>query len=180
MTTKLIAEKKPASAITRVALFAAYVLSIVAGVWAINQFGIVPILGTDLMAPAAVYVVGVTLVLRDLLQDAAGKRAAIVAIVVGAAASALLNPGLALASGVSFLVAEALDFLVYTPVREHLGRVRGVLISNAVSIPVDSFLFLTMAFGSLAFFPGQVVGKAAGTLFAVALMILVGLRSRRA
>jgi hypothetical protein len=34
------------------------------------------------------------------------------------------------------------------------------VLSNTVGLLIDSWLFLTIAFGSLAFFWGQVVGKA--------------------
>lgn len=153
---------------SRIAALSAYVISIIAGVWAIAAFGIVPI-GFGFEAPAAVYVVGITLVLRDIVHDLCGVRVALLAVVVGAAVSALVNPQLALASGLSFLLSETLDLAIYQRIRRS-GRLRGMLASNAVSIPVDSLCFLMLAFGSLTFFPGQVLGKALATLFAVALI----------
>jgi hypothetical protein len=58
-----------------------------------------------------------------------------------------------------------------------------VTLSNTVGLAVDSALFLTLAFGSLAFFWGQVVGKAWMTLLAVLLLAAVrhrGLLARHA
>lgn len=164
---------------TTALLVAAYLGSIVIGVWAIQRFGIVDILGTGIMAPAAVYVIGVALVLRDLLQDFVGRRWMLLLIVAGAGLSAFVNPGLALASGAAFLVAETLDMLVYTPLRER-SRLLGIAVSNAISIPVDSVIFLTLAFGSLQFLGGQMLGKAVGTVLAMAVIGLAQMgRERR-
>jgi uncharacterized PurR-regulated membrane protein YhhQ (DUF165 family) len=87
----------------------------------------------------------------------------------------LVAPAFALASGAAFLVSEAADFAVYTPLerRTWLGA---VALSNTVGLLLDSWLFLTLAFGSLAFFWGQVVGKAWMTLLAVGLLSVI--RSR--
>jgi queuosine precursor transporter len=156
-----------------IVLAIAYIASIWLAVVAIDRFGVVEIADTGLFAPAAVYVVGVTLVIRDFLQDALRSRAGMIAlIVVGSLVSAFVNPHLAIASGAAFLIAETLDYLIYTPIRERNGRLAGIAISNAVSIPVDSLIFLSLAFGSLAFLPGQIVGKAFATLLA---LVVVGL-----
>jgi uncharacterized PurR-regulated membrane protein YhhQ (DUF165 family) len=39
-----------------------------------------------------------------------------------------------------------------------------VLATNAVSIPLDSVIFLTIAFGSVEFLAGQIEAKAAATV----------------
>lgn len=152
-----------------IALSVGYLASIVAGVWAVSAIGIVSV-GFGLMAPAAVYFVGVTLVFRDLIQEAGGKRLSIALIVVGAALSAIFSPAVAVASGAAFLVSELLDLFIYTKIRKRLGMLVGVVCSNAVSALVDSYIFLSIAFASLAFFPGQVVGKLVATVIAVALI----------
>lgn len=160
-----------------IALAVAYLTSIVLAVVAIAIWGVVPIIGTELMAPAGVYVVGFTLVLRDLLHDYISRLDMAVLIVAGALLSALVSPQLALASGLAFLIAEGLDALIYGPVRERLGQVRGIVLSNAVSIPVDSIIFLLLAFGSLQFFWGQVAGKAIATVLAI--VVIVAIRAVR-
>lgn len=160
---------------TRTLIPAAYLGSIVAGVWAVDAIGVVPV-GFGLVAPAAVYVVGLTLVLRDLVQRQLGKLATFALIAAGAALSALISPALAVASGVAFLVSETVDFAVFTAL-EKRGLIRAVIASNVVALAVDSYLFLTLAFGSLAFLPGQLIGKGWATLAAVA--VLVALRARR-
>jgi uncharacterized PurR-regulated membrane protein YhhQ (DUF165 family) len=153
----------------------------------VETYGPVPV-GFGLMAPAGVYVAGLAFTLRDIVQDTLDRFAVVLAILGGAAISALISTDLAVASGVAFLVSEALDFVVYTPIREGggvVGRAPGggiiyegwrphpylaVLASNTVGLVVDSVLFLWLAFGSLEFFWGQVVGKGWVTLAALPLV----------
>jgi uncharacterized PurR-regulated membrane protein YhhQ (DUF165 family) len=148
-----------------------YVATIFAANFAIETWGLVPV-GFGLLAPAGVYFAGLAFTLRDLTQDALGKRAVLGAIVVGAALSALVSPQFALASGLAFLLSELLDMLVYSPLRRRhwLGAVTA---SNAVGLVVDSAVFLWLAFGSLDFLAGQVVGKAEMTALAVGALWLL-------
>jgi uncharacterized PurR-regulated membrane protein YhhQ (DUF165 family) len=146
----------------------AYIATIFAANWAIQTFGVVPV-GFGLMAPAGVYFVGLAFTFRDLAHEAVGRRWIVAAIVVGAGLSALVSPQFALASGVAFLASELADFAVYMPLRER-GWLRAVALSNAVGLVVDSALFLWLAFGSLDFLPGQVVGKTWMTILAIALL----------
>ena len=159
----------------RIALAVAYLGSILAATWAIETVGVVPV-GFGLMAPAGVYFIGLTLVLRDLLQRQIGKPATFALILVGAALSAFISPAIALASGAAFLVSESVDFAVFTAT-ERFGLVRAVLASNAVALVVDSWLFLTLAFGSLEFLSGQIVGKTWATLAGV--LVIAALRVGR-
>ena len=147
---------------------AAYIATIFLANWSIQTFGLVPV-GFGLMAPAGVYFVGLAFTFRDLAHEAVGRKGVAVAIVVGAALSAIVSPQFALASGVAFLLSELADFAVYTPLRER-GWLRAVAASNAVGLVIDSALFLWLAFGSLAFLPGQIVGKAWMTLLAIGLL----------
>ena len=88
------------------------------------------------------------------------------AVIVGAALSAILSPALALASGTAFLLSEGLDLAVYTPLQRR-NLVAAVAASNVVGFIVDSAVFLFLAFGSLAFIEGQLLGKAYMTLLAL-------------
>ena len=127
--------------------------------WALATFGIVPI-GFGLMAPAGVYFAGLSFTARDAVREAGGRRWVSVAILVGAALSALLENAqrIALASALAFLLSESADALVYEPLRERT-RAGAVLLSNTVGAVVDSAVFLLVAFGSPAFIEGQVIGK---------------------
>lgn len=159
------------------ALAAAYAGTVIAANLAVAHIGMVPV-GFGLGAPAGVYLVGLALVLRDLLQDATSWRWSAAAVVVGAALSAVFSPELALASGAAFLLSEFADLAVYTPLRRR-GLVVAVAASNAVGLLADSLLFLWLAFGSLAFLPGQVLGKTWMTLAALAVLLMLR-RTRRA
>ena len=132
---------------------------------AIAAFGVVPV-GFGLMAPAGVYFAGLAFTFRDLTQEKLGRRVVVVAILLGAALSALVSPQFALASGIAFLFSELADFGVYTPLRKRFWL--GAMVpSNLVGTDLDSVIFLTLAFGSLEFLVGQVVGKTWVTLLAV-------------
>lgn len=151
---------------------AAYIATIPAANWAVAHVGMVPV-GFGLLAPAGVYLVGLALVLRDLAREAAGRAAVVAAIVAGAALSWLLaTPALAVASTAAFGLSETLDFAVYEPLRRR-GLTVAMAASNAVGLAADSVVFLTLAFGSLAFLPGQLVGKAWMTLAAIAVITLI-------
>lgn len=147
---------------------ALYVATVYAANWAISHIGFVPV-GFGLLAPAGVYFAGLAFTLRDLTHEALGRRAVLVAIFVGACLSALIDPFLGIASGTAFLVSELADFAVYTPLRERtwLGA---VALSNTVGLTLDSALFLLLAFGSLQFLPGQIVGKLWMTALAVVVL----------
>lgn len=145
--------------------FLAYLATVVLANVAVVLWGIVPV-GFGLYAPAGVYFAGLAFTLRDTTQDALGKRAVLLAILLGAGLSALFSPQLAAASAIAFLVSELLDYAVYTPLRRKRW-LTAVAASNVVGAVADSALFLWLAFGSLAFLPGQVLGKLLMTAVAV-------------
>lgn len=145
-----------------------YIGTIFAANWAIARFGVVPV-GFGLYAPAGVYFVGLAFTFRDLLQDTLGRTWVVGAILVGAALSALVSPQFAVASGTAFLLSEGADFAVYTPLRDKNWTL-ALVASNAVGLVFDSILFLWLAFHSLEFLPGQIVGKAWMTLAAIAVL----------
>jgi uncharacterized PurR-regulated membrane protein YhhQ (DUF165 family) len=115
--------------------------------------------GQALMAPSGVLMIGLALVLRDLVQRRLGRGVALAAIVAGAALSgAVAPPSLIVASATAFLISELADFAVYTPLQSR-GLVLAVLASSVVGLIADSVIFLWLAFGSLDFLAGQIVGK---------------------
>ena len=119
------------------------------------------------MAPSGVLAVGAALVLRDVVQRCLGPAWGIGAIVVGAALSTLIAPpSLVLASGAAFLLSEFADFAVYTPLQRR-GLVLAVLASAMAGLVVDSVVFLTLAFSSLDFLAGQMIGKAWAVLASI-------------
>ena len=152
-------------------LLAGYVGAIVAANWAIARFGIVPV-GFGLMAPAGVFFAGLCFEFRDLVQDTLGRWWAVLAILIGAFLSAFISTQFAVASGVAFLLGELADFTIYTPMRQRFWLL-AMIVANTIGDIVDSAIFLYLAFGSLNFITGQVIGKAYCTLIPVALLWLI-------
>ena len=144
-----------------------YALTIPVANWMIGNVGtlcppngpcLIPV-APGLMAPSGVVMVGLTLVLRDLVQRRLGKAWSLAAIVAGAALSAALAPpALVVASATAFLLSELADFAVYTPLQRR-RLVLAVLASGLAGLVVDSVVFLWLAFGSLDLLAGQVIGK---------------------
>lgn len=163
---------------------AAFAATIPAANWLIGNVGttcipngpcLIPV-APGLMAPSGVLMIGLALVLRDVVHERLGARYATAAILVGAGLSFGLAPAaLAVASGAAFLLSEAADMAVYTPLRRR-NLTAAVLVSGAVGAAVDSALFLWLAFGSLDYLSGQVVGKF--WMSALAIPVLMVMRRR--
>jgi uncharacterized PurR-regulated membrane protein YhhQ (DUF165 family) len=165
-----------------------FALTIPAANWLIGHVGttciaphgpcVVPV-APGLMAPSGVMMVGVALVLRDLVQRRLGAVMSALAILCGTGLSALLAPpSLVLASGVAFLLSEFADLAVYTPLARR-RLVVAVMASCVVGLLVDSIVFLWLAFGSLDFLPGQVVGKSWMVLLSIPFVAWLRRRDER-
>lgn len=146
--------------------FLTFIGLVVASNVALVLFGVIPI-GFGLMAPAGTLLAGLTFSARDWLQERRGRRWVLAAIGIGAVISAVMSPALALASGAAFLVSEASDMAVYTPLRRR-WLIAAVVLSNSVGLVIDSALFLWLAFGSLDYLAGLAVGKVYMTAIVVA------------
>jgi len=132
-----------------------------------------------ILAPSGVLMIGAALVLRDLVQRRLGIPFGIGAILVGAALSAAIAPpALVAASAIAFLLSELADFAVYTPLARR-RLVLAVIASSLVGLVVDSIVFLWLAFGSLQFLEGQVIGKAWMVLLATPLIGYLRRRDER-
>jgi uncharacterized PurR-regulated membrane protein YhhQ (DUF165 family) len=145
-----------------------FALTIPAANWLIGHAGTVCVptgpclipVAPGLMAPSGVIMIGIALVLRDLVQRRLGVGIAVGAILAGAALSAAIAPpALVVASAAAFLLSEMADLAVYTPLARR-RLIVAVVASSLVGLVVDSIVFLWLAFGSLDFLAGQVVGKA--------------------
>ena len=132
-----------------------------------------------IMAPSGVLMVGLALVLRDIVQRRLGPLAGLGAIAVGTLISAMLAPpAIVLASVAAFLLSELADFAVYTPLQRR-RFVTAVFASSVIGLVVDSLVFLYLAFGSLDFLAGQIIGKAWMVLLALPLMHWLRRRDER-
>jgi uncharacterized PurR-regulated membrane protein YhhQ (DUF165 family) len=131
------------------------------------------------MAPSGVLMIGLALVLRDLVQRRLGLRWVSAAIIAGAALSGLVAPpALVVASVAAFLLSEFADLAVYTPLQER-RLVLAVFASSVVGLIVDSIVFLWLAFGSLDFLLGQVIGKGWMVLLSLPFIALLRRRDER-
>jgi uncharacterized PurR-regulated membrane protein YhhQ (DUF165 family) len=164
-----------------------FCLTIPAANWMIGHVGtvcvpdgpcLVPV-APGILAPSGVLMVGAALVLRDLVQRRLGIEFGLGAIAAGAAISAgLAPPSLVLASATAFFLSEFADLAVYTPLARR-RLVVAVVASSIVGLIVDSIVFLWLAFGSLEFLLGQIVGKLWMVLLAVPFVAYLRRRDER-
>ncbi len=170
----------------------AFCLCIPGANWLINNWGticppnspcLIPVApnfnGGMVMAPSAVLMIGLALVLRDMVQRRLGINWALFAIIVGAGLSFMIAPpALVIASTAAFLLSELADLAIYTPLQKR-GLVLAVIASSLVGLVVDSAIFLQLAFGSLDFLAGQVIGKAWMVIFAIPFIMAIRRRDER-
>ena len=144
-------------------------------------------------APGGALLIGVALALIELAHHTAPTRRegwinAQVMIGAGFAASALLAGWIALVDAwtpafpgqgfgeladtwrivggslAAFAVSESIDNALGAGLRDRVGDGVRVIATNAVSAPLDTLVFLLVAFGSLDFFAGQIEAKLAATV----------------
>lgn len=160
---------------TATTALSAYVVAVVAANVLTNRYGRWPV-APGLDTTAGTYAAGIALLARDAVQETTGRWAVRAAIGVGALLSAAFaGVHLALASGLSFALAEALDMYVYTRLRERDERRRWVgpvMWSNAAGAVLDTFLFLFVAGFpiTVSTVAGQFIGK---LVWATAVPVLV-------
>ncbi len=142
-----------------------YVFSIFLANLFVSYFGIINLFG--LVFPAGAIFIGLTFSLRDLVQREFGHKvwyfmiaSMVITTLLGILLSHLPIPlwKVAVASSVAFIVAEALDWLVYTIVSKDI--IFRVTVSNLFSAPVDSILFVGIAFGAWGITNPPVYGQA--------------------
>ena len=163
---------------------------------------------THLVAPGGVYAIGVALALVQLVHYSGPTRRegainAQLLIGLGFAGSAFFAAHIALlvhshpgvpgrefdrvvgstwrivaASLAAFIVSETVDNLVGAPLRGRVHDGARVVVSAGASAPIDSFVFLVLAFGwaGLHFFEGQLVGKLASSIVIGIPLVLLGRR----
>ena len=163
---------------------------------------------TNLQAPGGVYAIGVALALVQLAHHTGASRRdgavnAQLLIVLGFVGSALFAGYIALvvhsepafpgqtfddavgstwrivaASLAAFIVSETIDNLVGAPLRGRVHDGVRVAVAAGASAPVDSLVFLVLAFGTpgLHFFAGQLVGKIASSVLIGIPLVLLGRR----
>lgn len=127
---------------------------------------IAPLAFGPLLVPAGSLLIGLTFILRDLVQNAIGRKATYAtiaaAMLLSAAVSAMLGDTLwiVFASALTFLVSETTDTEIYS--RLKLPMSLRVLYSGLVGGVVDSVLFVVIGLSPLGagFLPWEAVGYA--------------------
>lgn len=147
--------------------FLGFLATVPAANWMIGNLGtmcipegpcLIPV-GFGLMAPSGVLMIGLALVLRDIVHRAAGGRVALTAIGVGSVLSySVADPAIVLASVLAFALSELLNQSVYAPLYKK-RLMTAVVLSSVAGTVADSVLFLWVAFGSLEYIWGQIIGK---------------------
>jgi len=147
---------------------------------------------THLAAPAGTYLIGLALALIETAHYTAptrreGWKNAQIMIAMGFAGSAVLAVWIAIVNEMNgvgpdrfgflagtwrivdgslaaFAVSETLDNGLGAWMRGRVPDPVRVMTTNVISVPLDSLVFLAIAFGSLAFIEGQIVAKLAATV----------------
>jgi uncharacterized PurR-regulated membrane protein YhhQ (DUF165 family) len=155
---------------------------------------------TNLIAPGGTFLIGIALSMIEIAHWTAPSRRegfvnAQVMVACGWVASAILAGYLAIlnvlspndllfdrlagtwrivvASLLAFAVSETIDNSLGTWLRDRWPDAARVLGTNAISVPLDSVVFLLVAFGSLEFIEGQIVVKYAATVLVGVPLVLV-------
>jgi uncharacterized PurR-regulated membrane protein YhhQ (DUF165 family) len=155
---------------------------------------------TDLTAPGGTFLIGIALSMIEIAHHTApspreGFVNAQLMVACGWVASAILAGYLAIlnvlspddplfdrlagtwrivaASLLAFAVSETIDNSLGAWLRDRVHDAWRVVGTNAISVPLDSVVFLLVAFGSLEFIKGQIVVKYAATVLVGIPLVLV-------
>lgn len=161
----------------------AFVATVYIANWLVNRYGPIRVWGTDLYAPAGVYVVGLAFLLRDTIQRFAGQSLALGLIGIGTLLSVAVNPQLAFASGTAFAVSEVVGLGVFWALRGNtagkVGLAGAVIAASVLAAALDSWVFLALAPTFVpgldnvhAFFEGQFVAKISVVALSVPFVLL--------
>lgn len=144
-----------------------YLGSIILANIMVHTFGLITVFG--LTFPAGAVAIGLTFSTRDLVQERYGKYGCWAWMLVAVAITFVFNRQLALASVSAFLIAEFSDWAIYTYSAGNLEK--RLVLSNLVSTPLDSLVFVLLAFGPV--WPavwGQTVVKMISSLLILPLL----------
>ena len=164
----------------------AYMISILLGNLFVVWFGLIKAFG--LVFPAGALWIGLTFSARDFVQREWGDFKVWWFMGISTLITAMLSLVLpnhlpvsattvALASATAFIIAEAIDWLVYTVFK--LDIIYRISVSNLVSTPIDSIIFVGMVFGNFSFMQPPVYGQAIVKYLSGLLVIPIILWSRK-
>lgn len=120
------------------------------------------------VAPSGVIVIGLGFVTRDILQTRFGKTVALAAVALGSLVAFMIaDPLIAVASVAAYAAGELSDVAIFSAFARKSVPL-AIVMSGLVGAVIDSIAFLWLAFGSLQFIQGQIVGKVAMSVLAAA------------
>jgi queuosine precursor transporter len=125
--------------------------------------------------PTMAVLAGAVFVVRDYVQQRIGHWVLAVMVAGLALSWWLASPAIALASGVAFAVSEVLDWAVFSTVCSRM--LARVVVSSVVSVPVDTVVFLAVAFGMAQVSPLSVLAMSAAKMLPA--LAVVAMRWRR-
>lgn len=136
--------------------------------------------GFGLTVSAGTFAAGLALFVRDFVHRYGGVKWAFLGIALGAVVSWFLaSPALAVASAVAFAGAELVDLGVFAKIKSKVGFIRAIIISNVISAPLDTVIFLQLSHFGVTWegVIGQFIGKIVwATLVPVALFLVASRR----
>lgn len=144
-----------------------YVLTVVLVNVAFDKVPLVTLPGGEMWSPVAL-VVGFIFVIRDYAQREIGHYVLLAMLAGGALSGIMADQSIALASICAFLTGELVDWAVYTFTGKPFSQ--RILLSSALSTPLDSFVFLYMV--GLFSFTSIAVMTASKMLGAVAVFFM--------
>ena len=146
---------------------ALYLGSILLANWLVHTFGIVNLFG--LVFPAGAVAIGLTFTFRDMVQRRYGKWECWAWMFCASLITVVFSQDLALASFSAFIVAEGIDWLIYTITDGSFQK--RVILSNLFGLPIDSFIFVVVAFG---WNPAAIIGQTIIKLISGSLVLFIG------
>jgi uncharacterized PurR-regulated membrane protein YhhQ (DUF165 family) len=120
-----------------------YLGSIILGNILVHSLGIISFAG--LTFPAGAAAIGLTFSARDFVQEHYGKFGCWGWMLLASLITYAFNQHLAWASGCAFFIAEFSDWLIYSRTKGSFEK--RLLLSNLISTPLDSLVFVLLAFG---------------------------------
>jgi queuosine precursor transporter len=106
-------------------------------------------------------VVGAVFVLRDYAQREIGHRILLATIVAGLLTYFMVDPAIAIASLVAFVISETADWGIYSFWKKSVQS--RILVSSLIAVPLDTVVFQHLAgYLSPAAFVMEVLSKAVG------------------
>lgn len=154
----------------------AYICSILLANVFVDYFGIIDVFG--LVFPAGVVFVGLCFSFRDFAQQYWGIWKIWIFIFIATFITLFMNWQIAVASVTAFLISEFIDWLIFTITKKEF--IHRIWISNTISTPLDSIIFVVLAFGwNWDAICGQAVIKYASSLLVIPIIWYINKRKRR-